>query len=504
MRLRPEELRTGSRERLFSSVRRPIRLAWAAPLIVLFLLSIVWLLDRKPQGQASKESHSAGMRLQDPAPQAASSPEQVKQQEFDDNVSMARSALARQDPRAAAGYIEKAEKLEPSHKDLLSVKNEYQAALVELERKLDDDAFGQAVRGGAIESFKAYLDRYPNGNNASKARDLLAKLEIAAQLEESRIAEEKARLKAALDDEAFQKAKQAGTEKAFEGYLHDFPEGRHANAARELASFLADQAREAASAPKESEKAGEYQAGETMLIKIGDAVLTMVWVPPGKFQMGSSSINASRNEKPVHSVKISNGYWIGKYEVTQDQWIAVMGTDPIIAPSAVLKPATSVSWEEAQLFIKELNRMTGRIFRLPTEAEWEYACRAGAADDWYGEWNAIAWTYANAKGRLQVVGQKRPNAFGLHDMIGNVWEWCQDWYAARYYRESPPADPQGPSSGEKKTVRGGSYRNYPENANSATRGSAKLDEKKDDIGVRLLLEEKGNESGPPIFLRLQT
>ena len=490
MNLRSEEQKTDLRERLFSSFRRPKSYVPAISLLIVTLLAGVWLLDKEPKARIPVESGSESVQTKNPIDSATASPEQRTQQEFLDTVSKARSALARRDPRAAAGFIEEAEKLSSNHEDLRSVKNEYQAALVDLERKLDDGEFNRAVRAGSVSSFQAYLDHYPQGRNATKARDLLKKLEVAVQQEESRIAEEKVRQEAVLDDEAFNTAKAQATPTAFKNYLDAFPTGRHASAARELGSFLESQSQQKLAEPVNSENAYQNKVGDTTKIEVGDSDIVLAWVPPGRFQMGSASVDAGRNEKPVHPVEISRGFWIGKYEVTQGQWAAVMGTDPIIAPSAVLKPACSVSWEEAQLFIKELNRMTGQVFRLPTEAEWEYACRAGAADNWYGEWNAIGWTRANSKGYVQLVGLKRPNAFGLYDMIGNVWEWCQDWYATQYYRESADTDPQGPTAGKNRVLRGGSFKSYPQDAHSAIRGSSKHDAKMEDVGFRVLLEEK--------------
>ena len=150
-----------------------------------------------------------------------------------------------------------------------------------------------------------------------------------------------------------------------------------------------------------------------------------------EFQMGSASPEAlSWKEQPVTQVRISRSFDLGKYEVTQGQWAAVMGSNPSHFKECGLDcPVEEVSWEDAQEFIRRLNAMDGAgTYRLPTEAEWEYAARAGTTGDRYGNLDAIAWHDGNSGGDPHPVGQKAPNAFGLHDMLGNVWEWVGDWY----------------------------------------------------------------------------
>jgi formylglycine-generating enzyme required for sulfatase activity len=178
-------------------------------------------------------------------------------------------------------------------------------------------------------------------------------------------------------------------------------------------------------------------------------------IPAGEFLMGSS--NGDRDERPAHRVRISRGFEMGKYEVTQAQWEAVMGSNSSHFKGPNL-PVENVSWDEVQDFIQRLNGLSQRYtFRLPTEAEWEYACRAGTTGDYAGSLDAMAWYGANSGNRTHPVGQKQPNAWGLYDMHGNVWEWCQDWYGSNYYEQSPGTDPQGPSSGSGRVVRGGSW-----------------------------------------------
>jgi len=178
-------------------------------------------------------------------------------------------------------------------------------------------------------------------------------------------------------------------------------------------------------------------------------------------------------ERPVHRVRISKGFEMSRYEVTQSQWAAVMGTAhpsteagkaanaeaaPDTNPSHFKGPSfpvENVSWSDVQKFLTKLNtRDTQFVYRLPTEAEWEYASRAGTTEDAPKNLNEIAWFEANSGGQTQPVGRKQPNAWGLYDMHGNVSEWVQDWFAFDYYEDSPPADPAGPETGSYRIYRG--------------------------------------------------
>ena len=187
----------------------------------------------------------------------------------------------------------------------------------------------------------------------------------------------------------------------------------------------------------------------------------MVWVEGGTFLMGATSeqgSDAKDYEKPVHSVTLS-GYYIGKTEVTQSLWKAVMGSNPSRFKGDNL-PVENVSWDDCQEFIGKLNSMTGQNFRLPTEAEWEFACRGGNNSRGYKYSGSnyidnVAWYYGNSGEKTLPVATKSPNELGIYDMSGNVWEWCSDWYGD--YSSSAQTNPKGPYDGSYRVSRGGGW-----------------------------------------------
>ncbi len=190
---------------------------------------------------------------------------------------------------------------------------------------------------------------------------------------------------------------------------------------------------------------------------INDLSIEMVFVKGGTFTMGSN--DGEDDEKPTHQVTLSD-FYIGKYEVTQKQWQAVMGSNPSYFKDCDNCPVEQVSWNDVQNFIKELNQKTGKNYRLPTEAEWEYAARGGVSTSsttYSGSNNIdeVAWYTSNSGSKTHPVGQKKSNELGIYDMSGNVWEWCKDWYG--YYSSGSQANPQGASSGSYRVFRGGSW-----------------------------------------------
>ena len=212
-------------------------------------------------------------------------------------------------------------------------------------------------------------------------------------------------------------------------------------------------------------------------------------ISSGTFMMGSP--NGGSDEQPLHQVTISKGFQMGKFEVTQAQWEAVMGNNPSHF-SGDNNPVEQVSWNECQSFISKLNKLdTDYTYRLPTEAEWEYCCRAGSDTEYcFGDDDSglgdYAWCNSNSNSKTHPVGQKQPNDWGLYDMHGNVWEWCQDWYDSNYYDNSPGTDPQGPNSGSYRVIRGGSWSYDADYCRSAIRYGSYPDGSSLSIGLRLV------------------
>jgi formylglycine-generating enzyme required for sulfatase activity len=204
--------------------------------------------------------------------------------------------------------------------------------------------------------------------------------------------------------------------------------------------------------------------------------LTYVWLPPGIFTMGCSPGDGEcrDDEKPPHRADITKGFWIGQTEVTQEAYQKVTGQNPSAYKGAKL-PVERISWNEAQSYCQAAG------MRLPTEAEWEYAARAGGKQSRYGDLDAIAWYKGNGGGQTHIVAQKTANAWGLFDTLGNVWEWTSDWHSDKL--PAGAIDPAGPSSGEDRTIRGGSIKSDSKPARVSYRGT-NLPDYRGVIGVR--------------------
>ena len=208
-----------------------------------------------------------------------------------------------------------------------------------------------------------------------------------------------------------------------------------------------------------SATAGMSQAQKDRIIQ--NLINNMVYVQGGTFMMGATSEQGSDaydNEKPAHQVTLSS-FSIGRYEVTQEEWQAVMGSNPSWFKGPK-RPVENVSWDDCQAFIKKLNEMTGKQFRLPTEAEWEFASRGGIKSQGYkysgsNNLNSVAWYADNSGNTTHDVGQESPNELGIYDMSGNVWEWCSDWYGK--YSSSSQTNPTGSYSGSSRVDRGGGW-----------------------------------------------
>jgi formylglycine-generating enzyme required for sulfatase activity len=214
--------------------------------------------------------------------------------------------------------------------------------------------------------------------------------------------------------------------------------------------------------------------------------IEMVWVEGGSYLMGSNK--GGEDEKPVHEVTLK-GFYIGKYEVTQEQWQKLMGNNPSKFFGCQQCPVERVSWDEVQVFIKKLNTQTGKSYRLPTEAEWEYAAKGGNKNSSYeysGSDNIdeVAW-YGDANDKPHPIGTKKANVLGIFDMTGNVWEWCSDWYDHNYYQYSTKRNPEGALTGDYRVLRGGSFYGYANNCRPADRNSNEPYFRSYNIGFRL-------------------
>jgi formylglycine-generating enzyme required for sulfatase activity len=217
--------------------------------------------------------------------------------------------------------------------------------------------------------------------------------------------------------------------------------------------------------------------------------IEMVSVKGGCYQMGDTFGDGESDEKPVHEVCVDD-FYIGKYEVTQGQWKAIMGNNPSSFSSCGDNcPVEQVSWNDAQDFINRLNQKTGKNYKLPTEAEWEYAAKSGGKSEKYSGGNdidSVAWYDKNSGSKTHPVGTKQPNGLGLYDMSGNVWEWVNDWYDKDYYKNSPKDNPKGPGSGTNRVLRGGSWYDDARHSRAANRSGLDLGGRGSDLGFRLV------------------
>jgi formylglycine-generating enzyme required for sulfatase activity len=217
-----------------------------------------------------------------------------------------------------------------------------------------------------------------------------------------------------------------------------------------------------------------------------------VWIPAGTFTMGCSTGDEQcfSEEKPAHQVTISKGFWIGQTEVTVEAYEKFAGITEDRPSSNNDQhghdtPVVNVTWDEAHDFCKWAGG------RLPTEAEWEYAARAGSSTSRYGELDEIAWYDKNSENTVHRAGQKRANPFGLFDMLGNAWEWVNDWYDGKYYSRSPEVDPVGPETGQMHGLRGGSWLNNSKLVRASDRGRSLPELRFNYFGLRCVLTADG-------------
>ncbi len=265
-----------------------------------------------------------------------------------------------------------------------------------------------------------------------------------------------------------------------------------------LAVFVALGSLTLATAQESKEAGGKTKSpSKELTVDLGNGVkLEMVPIPAGEFRMGSpdSDKDAMSDEKPQRRVRITKPFYLGKYLVTQEQWDAVMGSNPSQFKGPK-NPVEGVSWDDCQVFLGKLNEKTGGQggqFVLPSEAQWEYACRAGSTTrycigDDSSKLDEYAWYGANSDGKTHPVGEKKPNAWGLYDVHGNVWEWCQDWYDGDYYAKLLMDDPIGAATGSNRVVRGGSWDDAARHCRSANRSGIQPGYRISDLGMRVSL-----------------
>jgi formylglycine-generating enzyme required for sulfatase activity len=228
-----------------------------------------------------------------------------------------------------------------------------------------------------------------------------------------------------------------------------------------------------------------------------DKEMEFVRIPAGSFLMGCTPGDREcyDDEKPAHPVRIPQPFEIGRYEVTQAQWETLMGSNPSLHRGPDL-PVESVTWEDVSRFLERLNRRgDGYHYRLPTEAEWEYAARAGSGAP--PNLDAAVWYDANSEGHIHPVGTRQPNAWGLYDMLGNAWEWCSDWAREPYHRLRPLPDPVGPDAGQCRIIRGGSWGDSYRTSRVSLRHWVLGATRSGRLGLRCLREPSGRQGDRP-------
>jgi formylglycine-generating enzyme required for sulfatase activity len=248
-------------------------------------------------------------------------------------------------------------------------------------------------------------------------------------------------------------------------------------------------------ARRQDETAKTIGIGKELVLNLGNkTTMKLVLIPAGKFMMGSPGAEKGHrpDESPQHQVEISKPFYLGIHVVTQEQYQRVMGTNPSYGKGKQ-NPVETVFWGDAVEFCKTLSKMTGQTVQLPTEAQWEYACRAGTTtrfyygeDDGETQLGEYGWYWENCT-IMQPIGLKKPNAWGLYDMHGNAFQMCSDWYDGGYYTNSPKKDPQGPKEGKFHVTRGGCWITFADGCRTSQRYGCESNTRRGDMSFRVVV-----------------
>ncbi|MBK8811028.1 MAG: SUMF1/EgtB/PvdO family nonheme iron enzyme [Acidobacteria bacterium] len=310
---------------------------------------------------------------------------------------------------------------------------------------------------------RLFLKEFPNGTNSATAR-------------------------IRLDGLVWESAKRSNDKALVEAYLGEFPNGANSAAAR----IKLRQIEAAASVSTKETPVTKQETVAPGTIRKNASGIELVWIPPGDFMMGSPK--GDSDERPVRKVTFAKGFWMGRFEITQGQWRALIGSNP----SSFVRcgddcPVETVNWDDAVAFVAKLNASdTEFTYSLPSEAQWEYAARAGTLGDYYGDAGEIAWTIGNSKASPHPVGKKLANAWGLYDMSGNVWEWCADLYSENGYAGLPSDGSPNLTVGDPKyrVQRGGSWGSFDGKSRSPNRGKEEVSRRYHLNGFRIVAVRK--------------
>ena len=442
---------------------------WLLAVVLLVGVGVVALMSSRSGGEAAEHSGREHVVLQEQKSQA------TEAQKLESDL------------RSYNSLMDTGSEYESDHAMLQKALEKYQSAQ-EVEQKWAESDYSSRFDRDASSALKR-VERRIN----TELKDETAKLEAEkakAKQERKQYETDLKDYNAKMDD-ADKKSGQQKYDDALKQYQQAASlENKYKGIKEYSSSFARNASSKSSEMQKKIDALSKQSASEASysngVLRVKGVEYPMVWVSGGDFEMGSSS--GGSDEKPVHTVSL-DGYSIGKYEVTQELWEAVMGSNPSYYKGP-RKPVENVSWNDCDHFIRKLNKMTRQNFRLPTEAEWEYAARGGRNQNSYtysgsNTVGTVAWYFDNSGSQTHEVGGKSPNSLGIHDMSGNVWEWCYDWYGS--YLSGSRSNPKGPSSGSSRVLRGGSWFSSADFCRVSDRFSITPDGRSSISGFRLCL-----------------